>query len=482
VHATPANLDLVKFQYGAGIIGKAKYFLFESNPLIVLLAFAVLITIVVFVVTGRKLPLVFLLLVSLLLNGSVIMSLDAYGAIMRVVMVVFLAMTVMTARTAPGWPFLLFFIYFCNGLLWTINAPNIFYAIQWAGLCLCVQLSALSLAEYIKKPSDAAKICIMYILAAIVWTMVGAASLRELASGVGGGARFAGATNNAGLFSQTGGVMLPFVLWGALRPTWAKHWRILCGLLLIPMAVVLLASAQRTYTLAGIIGCMPLLFRVKLGRTLVVAVLVGAVGLLTVKLLTMNEKQAAFLAKRYFDDDLSNRDHIWSGTMEIIFKSPFIGQGFGSAKDILRLELSNSAHNQYLVAWIEAGILGLFFLILAILAAWWEAGMTVLRTRRSSPELHELSRLCLGLQGALAAAGFFSSGVSSASDISTTTVVFTMVILHRVSVMAREEQFADSRVPARGAGRNLAGTQPLRLPQGGMLPTGWRRRPMVQPG
>jgi len=481
VHATPANLDLVKFQYGAGIIGKAKYFLFETNPLLVLLAFAVLVTIVLFVVTGRKLPLVFLLLVSLLLNGSVIMSLDAYGAIMRVVMVVFLAMTVATARTAPGWPYMLFFIYFANGLLWTINAPNVFYAIQWAGLCLCVQLSALSLAEYVKKPSDAAKICIMYILAAIVWTMVGAASIRELASGEGGGARFAGATNNAGLFSQTGGVMLPFVLWGALRPTWAKHWRILCGMLLIPMAVILLASAQRTYTLAGIIGCVPLLFRVKLGRTFIVLLLVGAVGLLTVKLLTMNEKQAAFLAKRYFDDDLSNRDHIWSGTMDIIMKSPFIGQGFGSAKDILRLELSNSAHNQYLVAWIEAGILGLFFLILAILAAWWEAGMTVLRTRNSAnPELHELARLCLGLQGALAAAGFFSSGVSSASDISTTTVVFTMVILHRVAVMAREEKFADSRVGAHVTGQ--AGAPLQRLPQGAMLPTGWRRRPMIQPG
>ncbi len=425
--------NVAKYTHGFGLVGRITYFLAESNPLFVMAGAVLLLLLIGLAFTGRRRPLFLMLLMSLTLNGSIWVALDAYSAILRIFLIVLLALPIVRLRNHPGLPILVFGSYIALGVPMTVFSPDVLWTIQYAGLLLLTLAACATLADSFKTKRDVASFCALFLVAAVVWAAVGASSLSALAKQGAGGKRFAGGTETAGLFTQIGGILLPFVVWGVMRP-WSMKWRASSACLAVVMLFVLLVSGQRAGTLAGILGSLPLLARLRSSKVLVGVGILGAVALMALQAASFNRAQTDFVVRRYLQGDLSNRDKIWAAGIQEILESPVLGHGFGANKRTLKEEIGKYIHSMYLAIWYDTGILGMVLAIAGMALGSWQA--FVLMRRAKDPEINEASRLMLGLFMNIGANGVFGSGASSASDLATVALLTAMVMTSRLKIFA----------------------------------------------
>lgn len=424
----------IKYQYGFGLVGRITYFLAESNPFLVMAGVALALALVFLMLTGRRRALFFMLLVSLVFTGSIWSALDAYSGLLRMFLLGLLSLGVVRLRQSPGVPAILFGLYLLFGLPMAVFAPDVPWTLQYSGILVICYAACVSLIKDMDSPQAVARFCIIFVLAAAVWTVIGAISLRTLIQVGTGGERWAAATETAGLFTQIGGTLLPFVTWGAMRP-WAWKWRIACGVMGMMMAVILILAAQRTGTIAGILGSLPLLIRLKSPKTLLALAMGGLVAVALYGAASLNQRQTDYVMERYFEGGLSNRDKIWKAGLDVIMENPIMGAGFGSNKRTLREEIGKHIHSMYLGVWYDAGIMGLVFITLSLGAGTWQAWYLVRKAR--DPETNEAARLMLGLFLNLGASGLVEASASSASDIATVTCLVAMAMTQRLLLSYR---------------------------------------------
>ncbi len=423
--------------------GRVTHFLETAEPLIVMAGVAFLVVLLVLALMGRRLELTFLMLMACSMSAVAIVWLDTGSTVARFILIGLLAVNAPRFLAVPKVPLAFFWLYVIIGASMTIFSPVITWTVQWAALLTGVGLVGIALTDYARDRKAITRLCIAFLLVAAVWGSVGSVTVGKLAKEDEGGQRFTGHTSNPGTFTQTGGILLPFAVWGAMRP-WAKKWRFLCGMLAIGMAIVLIASAQRTGTFAGAIGCIPLLARRDARQLLVGLLVVGTVALLAYQLSSLNQRHTAFILKRYLDDDSSGRTTIWANAIEKLMQNPILGKGFGANK-YFRRQLEHGTHNGYLSIWYDTGILGLLAFLAANAAAAWCAFTAILNAR--DVETSNLARLVLGVLICVGLCGATTQGAASPSDLSTCALLIMLVLSAQIAVIARDERLRPAVSP-----------------------------------
>ncbi|MCA9101319.1 MAG: O-antigen ligase family protein [Planctomycetales bacterium] len=427
------NTQVTEFYSQAGLYAKLMTFMSEADPLLLAGAFFGLVVVIGLALFRRWAILFGLMLFGASFSGSVWPSLDSAGALTRWLMIILIALGVFFTRTNPGKPLTLFGLYVATSLSMCVFAIHPIFSLQQGAILAALFFASLTLADAMQTRDDVARMCTAYIVAGVCWGVMGALSLQQLASGVEGGERFSGSNVSPGVFVQTGGLFLPFVLWGVLRK-WNMVFRAVCLGVFVVMVLTLISSGQRGGTFAGLAGCAPLMFRSQMGKVSLAFGAVGLAALVVYKSAGVNRAQTEFVMSRFFSTSTSNRTEIWADALKVCMESPILGKGPGSSRqEREKIVRGRTFHNMFLMVWHDAGLPGLIFFATAIGFGFLAAFKLVLI--KGDPEIAEYGRLMLGIMGATLLNGMVSTGASSPSDLSTITLVVTLAMtirLHRI--------------------------------------------------
>ncbi len=225
--------------------------------------------------------------------------------------------------------------------------------------------------------------------------------------------RFLGLAKAAPSLALFMGSLLPFTLWGLWR---FRRWvRVICIAGFVSGTITLVFSGQRTGTIAGIIGLLPLLLmmqsRKNLWRSLIMISILIAIGVVIYFQSDISRNE--FLLNRYnINSGLTGRLAIWQKSLSKISGNPIIGYGFGAAE----MTLSYSFHNAYLEIWYNTGILGMALFLSSQVIFLWQTIHFAIITKNS--EVRGILMLALGFMGGFIISCIFESTGSSASSVS----------------------------------------------------------------
>ena len=413
------------------LLGRIEDFIHLAGSLGLILAGVFLLALILITAMGKRKILLALYLFLLMFSGFVIESVSAGTTLLRWVVMFLIAATGLTGMRSPGAPCLLLGIYGLVGLITAPLAPDTFWAIQRSGLLVVISLPmAAAIAQRLATLDDIYKVLKTFILAGGLYVLLGMATLPSLA----GGERFAGATSSAPLFVLTGGLLLPIALWGAMQ-SGIRQWRIYCIVIAVVTGMLCIISGQRTGTLAGFIGCLPLLARFGM-RKLLIGLVLLAVGIGLIYLVfSFMPQQAEFVLRRFTTADTTGRVERWHRALDLCMQNPFLGQGVGADQTH-----HFGFHNAYLVTWLEMGLVGLILYAGALV--WMATRSLRLILGRGDRETKDVARLLLGLTLASMAAAFFESKLVSPSNIAIFTAVMTSVMLVRLKELADQGPLA----------------------------------------
>ena len=407
------------------LLGRIEDFIRLAGPVGLIVVGVFILALILITAMGKRTMLVATYLFLLMFSGFVIESVSAGTTLLRWLVMFLIAATGLTGMRSPGAPCLLLGIYGLVGLVTSPLAPDTFWAIQRAGLLVVISLPmAAAIAQRLATLDDLYRVLKTFILAGGLYVLLGLATLPSLT----GGARFAGATSSAPLFVLTGGLLLPIALWGALQ-SGIKQWRIYCVVIAIITGMLCIVSGQRTGTLAGFIGCLPLLARFGVRKLLIGLVLLAVGIVLIYVVLSAMPQQAEFVIRRFTSADTTGRVERWNMALDLCMRNPFLGQGVGADQ-----VHDFGFHNAYLVTWLEMGLVGL--ILYAGAFVWMAARSLRLILGRGDREIQDVARLLLGLTLASMTAAFFESKLVSPSNVAIFTAVMTSVMLVRLKELA----------------------------------------------
>ena len=414
---------------GKDLLGRLTGFLEVTDPVIVFLGLSAILVLVVLALMGRRFELYFMLFLAATFSGAIWPSVDAGSTLLRWVLIGLLAANCLRLTVYPGTPILLFLGYVIIGMALIPRSTVPQTSIQAAALTLGSILCGISIGGALHTRKDFTKLFVLTLLTSVPLVVLGLIYLPTLASSSYG--RFSAHLDEATKFVQMGGMYLPMALWGALQP-WRRIWRVGCGILFVSLLLLLIASAQRTGTFAGIIACLPLLARRQFGGVLIVSMLVALVGFGAMRLATFNQRQAEFIVQRFSSLSTTNRTEIWREVFRECAKDPIVGHGLAS--DIY-LAGGHRAHNMYLTMWYTTGVPGLMFAVSAILVALLKAFYVM--TRGPDPWFRDMGRLLFGLTLGYVAASMFTTFTSPANFVTLMWVVL-LVTVARLADFARK--------------------------------------------
>ena len=168
--------------------------------------------------------------------------------------------------------------------------------------------------------------------------------------------RFSAFSSGAPNFAVILGSLLPFSLW---RSYYSRNnlsnniW----FLIYILGLFVLFFSGQRTGTLAGIVGSIPMIiyfWKDKIWFTRIILLIIF-IFLAIFLFMQFRNDRISYLINRYtFQAGLSDRDIIWKFVLNNLPKNLFLGRGVGASELLLKA----SFHNAYLEVIYNSGIFG----------------------------------------------------------------------------------------------------------------------------
>lgn len=230
---------------------------------------------------------------------------------------------------------------------------------------------------------------------------------------IGKAARFSGYFKGAPAYALVLGGLLPFTLWGTWRAG-SSSLRIISGLGFLTGIVMLTLSGQRTGTLAGVIGTIPLLLTLLRRQTIAWLLLLVMAPVLSGYFWVQHGGAAReeFLVQRYSSpSDLSGRTSIWNEALSEIDKHPLLGRGIGASENVIR----SSFHNTYLEVWFNSGLLGLFLFVAAQAFFFWRSWELIRRSK--SAEIMSLGALAFGYMMGFVVICMFESAGAGASNV-----------------------------------------------------------------
>ncbi|HOD81744.1 MAG: O-Antigen ligase [Planctomycetes bacterium ADurb.Bin126] len=411
------------------LFGRISGFMDSAGPLGLVAVLALLLGLLALAVTGKRMILLGAYLFLLMFSGFAVPAIDAGSTLLRWVVMLLIALTAVRGARLPGLPAVMLSVYAAYGLLTAPLSPVALWSIQTGLLMLVATLPmAAATADHLRTLDDVYRLLKLFLLGGGLYVMLGLVSLGSLRQGV----RFSGASSSAPLFVLTGGLLLPTAVWGAMSPH-LRSWRWYCIFIAVCTGMLCILSGQRTGTLAGFVGCLPLLARLGF-KKIAIATLLLILGVsLVAVVLNFMPDQAEFIHRRFLTLDTTGRSDLWDRAVDLCLASPWLGNGMGSSS------LEFGFHNAYLSTWFEGGLVGIIFYTGAFILM----GVLALRLIVRSPfsDISDLARLMLGLVMANLAAGFFESKLTSPSNIAMFVAVVSSVVLSGMRRMDREARW-----------------------------------------
>jgi hypothetical protein len=407
----------------------------EAGTFGLVVAIPLLIFALFLMVTGKRTHMVTLYLICLMFSGFYVESVNAGSVLLRWVLLGMIALTTWRGLRWPGAPAMLL-----GGLALyaVIVAPltpvTTTFAIQRAGLLfVSTMIMGAALSHEMGSIESMRRLLKTFLVAAGLYAILGLSSIGSITAT--GGGRFSGATESAPLFVLTGGLLLPFCLWGAMEAG-NKWWRGYSLALTIVIGLLCIVSGQRTGAVAGFFGCLPLLARIRPGK-LVASLGIVFVGIAVVAIVLMfMPDQAEYLYERYIGRlgtgaYTTGRWERWMATLDRCYHKPFIGHGAEA-----NLILPFGPHNVYLTTWYDYGLMGLLLFSGGLLT------MIIMTVRTMRNYRHtaygDIARLLFGVTLALVFAGLFESKLTSPSNVSIFALITVSVLGSRLGPLAAE--------------------------------------------
>ena len=329
-------------------------------------------------------------------------------------------------------------IYWAFSMVSSFWSPNTTSGLQIATLSFALTIFAASgISGLVPDLKTCRKVMMIFLWMSAIFIINGLVGAGQLSRTVGN--RFGGSTTSSVLFVITGGLLMPTLLWGYSTLRVRKH-RNLCLLGLALVTTLCFLSGQRSGFFAGILGCMPFVFRFRAAYIVrgffVVGLLVVLAWVATISFPTQTE----FLTRRYFSLSVTGREYAWTWALQGIMNRPVIGHGAGA-----HLTIGFGVHNAYLQEWYNGGFLGVALFFGASIVAAVQA-FSLSKNKAIPKEASDMGRLLLCWVVVLIATSFFESKLTTPSNI----MPFTLVIVSVLSYRLRQTQSymsAASRTP-----------------------------------
>lgn len=415
-------------EYGSDLTGRMQEFLTAGGGMGVLLVWLGVVLGLTLAFLNKRKWMVALFLIFLTFSGIAIAALDSGSTLLRWGMIFLLGLTCISGMKFPGSPAIMLGIVGLLGLVAGLSSVAPMYTTQRSGLLIVfATLMAAAIAHEAATIKDVQGLIRCFNIAAGVFMILGLISLRSLRAGE----RFSGSNAGAPLFVLTGGLLLPYAMYGAM--VWKeKMWRIYCVFLTGGLLLLCLISGQRTGTFAGIIGCLPLLSRVSSRKLLASGMVLAICAGIVVAASMLLPEQTNFVKERFVSTDTTGRAEIWQVALEQCLAEPWFGHGIGMSI----LATRAGVHNAYLAAWYDTGVLGLVLFVGAYLLTAWRSWR--LAWQRQSLEAKELGRLLLGVTVACLAAGFFEESIFSPSNMAAFVGLSSGILSWRLWAIVKE--------------------------------------------
>jgi O-antigen ligase len=290
---------------------------------------------------------------------------EPIGNIARVVGVALLLAAIPAVLLAgrvrkPGalqWAALIYFLWFCSTLLWTIDPTATFARLRGT---FQVMITVWLVWEFAERPQDLRDLLRAYVAGAWVLAALTVANFGSPA--VDGQIRFMPEgqdPNDVARFLNLGFPMAALLFEG--EPGWAGKL-LAFGYLPLGFAGVLLTASRSGFVaaLVALAGCGLIMVRKHLH-----ALVAGAFALPVIAaalfLLAPREtfERIATIPQQLQGGDLNYRLNIWQAGWQAFAHAPFLGTGAGSFVSAARLAPEDTAHNTMLAIGVEGGIVAL---------------------------------------------------------------------------------------------------------------------------
>jgi len=413
----------------------------HTDPVLLVTALLCASAIVLMGVSGGRRWLLLLLLLSFVFAGVAWTGVAAAATMMRWLTLAMLAVNVLRVQSFPGWAWACFCGYVVAGILFVGFSEALVFSIQASVVLIIVALAAAALAGYVTAVDKASRIFTMFIIAGAVWAALGLSGITSIMEFRLWAERYAGVGENAAIFSHTGAIFLPFAVWGAMRP-WSWNRRALCTVLAAAILLCLVVSAQRAGALAGIIGCLPLLFLRNYRATLAGGAVLSVGLAVTYLVLSFSPQQLEYITRRYTEDGLNSRDIVWANALRACLQNPLIGAGHGGSETMVQLSgdeaayTRHGAHNGFLAAWYNTGIFGLLLVVGAVAIAVWQAFR--IARHGASDEIRQIGCLLLGALLCVLALSMVTDGFARPSGSTTVMLVLVIALIGQVATMSQQ--------------------------------------------
>ncbi|MCE5278169.1 MAG: O-antigen ligase family protein [Planctomycetaceae bacterium] len=395
-----------------------------------------LLALLIMTIAGKRWWLLTIFVAALMFSGHVNDRLDSGSTLLRWAIMFLMALTALRGIGNPGLAAIMLGTMAIVGLVGSFRAPSLFFAIQKSGLLFILVIPmASAMAASIQTRSDVRRFLLILLFGSSIFLVLALASLGELR-----GSRFGGATKNAPLFVQTGGMLLPVVLWAtlAIKVKWLRAASAAIGM---GIATICVLSGQRTGTFAGFIACVPLVgARLGIKRLLMALVIVAATALVAYQVLSLFPAQKEFVMKRFTSADTTGRMGLWQAAYEGCLTAPWLGHGVGS-----NATLGFGFHNAYLGIWYDQGLLGLSLYAGALLALLGQSLRLMLP--RHCEEDREYGRLFAGIMLGSIVAAFFEVKLDSPSNFFIFMTAAVSVMVSRLAAIDSKPVWQETALP-----------------------------------
>jgi len=411
-----------------------------------LMAGVTLVAVLVFLGFMRKShALLALVLITAAMAGQSNETVDSALSMLRWIMIAMLAVHSIFVRTHPGAPILMLMSYVVLGLIFSTFSQMVLWSIQSGVLFIGSTLVGITAAGLMTDRAGLRRFFWLYLPPALIWTGTALVFLPDFLAGrmQYGFGRFSGFADSSSLFSLSGSVVLPCLLWQSMQPV-RLALRLLCIVTFATVLVLLMLATQRTALFSALIACVPLLLSANMRGFAVIGAIALTVWFMSVQIYgSMNKNQSDFISKRMTNTTTTGRYELWMTSVNELMRDPFVGHGFGSDRWLAQgghLDHRQRPHNWYIVSWHNTGVFGLMLLLATLAVAILRPAGLLLFTH-ADLELKGIARLIIGQLLGLCAYGMTES-MGSPSNLSTLTLCFALVASGRLMIIYRQEQDA----------------------------------------
>jgi len=255
---------------------------------------------------------------------------------------------------------------------------------------------------------------VVEVVRGIAWAGIAIAGVNAagtLYPGAFDGARLRSIYHLATSFANNIVLFVPFLAWASWLDEGDARLRRFARLGLAVLFILVLLSGTRNAMLSAAIATLIVLaFR---RRALAIG-FAGAMGfaLVSIHALPAVIPAASALVERVDKSDTAGRTDLWVKAFRLACERPLLGYGLGRSEALMTERALSwkryNAHNGYLTAWIEQGILGLLWMVGYFAAVWIESARA-LRDRSLSDTARSIAAPILAGSLALAFSSFFEA-------------------------------------------------------------------------